>query len=320
METEELRKKFISYVEEKILFYIESRLWSSIQTSQFRLWFNNFNSINEKYFACKLLNHFIFYNEHDLKHLCEYGLFDLIVRRHLVKKDFQSNLKLSNEEWEKNKTEKIKQIALMPLVDEESQSPTDSSRAVIARIFSVDLAFPDDQIISIEKIEDAILKNGIKHIIIIDDFIGSGHQIDSFWNKRKVNFNSQYNTLNEIANFHPDVEFEYLCLVATSYGLGKIKHSIGSNLRITFCEELTEEYRVFGSKSIYLEQNEITECKKILEQLCTANNFRLLGYDDLDYAIAFHHSIPDTSLRIFWKKNSNINNLFRNKQTEPTYV
>jgi hypothetical protein len=79
---------------------------------------------------------------------------------------------------------------------------------------------------------------------------------------------------------------------------------------------LKSKFKIFGDQSIYFDPEEMDYCKNILQSLCDHAGIELLGFQSMDYAIAFHHGPPDCSLPLFYMNNENWNYLFKNKKTE----
>lgn len=307
----EKMKKFIEYSMDKVYFYIESNLWSKLDNDGLKKWMNNFKSVEEKYCALKLLDRFVYYSEEDIVTLIHYGFYEKILREHVFKLEIQNNFQSSNTEILKVKEQFIQDTFILSLA---TGNPSESSSAML-RYLTIDIGFPEDRILdynnlSIEKLNES------KNLIIIDDFIGSSSQLYTFWNDTKIKLGKEEIRIKEIRNLLPDLNIEFFCLVCTEDGY--INFALDNTdvpLKITYCEMLTEKYKVFGNKSTYFNPEEIEFCKKTLQDLCDRNSINLLGYKDYDYAIAFHHSIPDSSLPLFYLQKENWNHLFKNKKT-----
>ena len=303
---------FVKYALQKVHFYIESKFWSKLDTDTLNNWLNNFKTVSEKYCAAKLLDRFVYYSEEDIVRLLEFGLNELVLKRYILDLEIEHGFEISNKKLVKYRAGFISKSLIVPLLS--NKNPSESSLAM-TRYLTNDLGFPEKNILDITNLSSEILDNA-KNFIIIDDFIGSGTQIFDFWNLTKMKINNVEYTINDIKNLYPALEIEYLCLVCTEEGYLNF-HTKNSlvGLRITYCEKLANKFRVFGSTSVYFDKDEVQEYKSIIEELCDANMISLLGYQGLDYAVAFHHGIPDSSLPIFYRQTKNWNPLFRNKKT-----
>lgn len=303
---------FVKYALQKVHFYIESKFWSKLDNDTLNKWLNNFKSADEKYCAAKLLDRLVYYSEEDIVRLLEFGFNEIVLKRYILDLELKSDFKVSNEDVLKFRNEFYSKSVIVPLLS--NKNPSESSLAM-TRYLTNDLGFPETHILDITNLSSKVLKNA-NNLIIIDDFIGSGTQIFNFWNATKMKIDNTEYTINNIKSLYPNLEIEYLCLVCTEEGYLNF-HTKNSSvgLRITYCEKLANKFKVFGSTSVYFDKDEVQENKSTIEGLCDKNGISLLGYQGLDYAIAFHHDIPDSSLPLFYKKTENWNPLFRNKKT-----
>jgi len=306
------KRDFVKYALQKVHFYIETNFWSKLDNDSLSRWLNNFKTDDEKYCAAKLLDRFVYYSEADILRLLEYGFNELIFKRLAYKSEIQANFIISNDAIIKLKDNFLAKCAILPLIT--MDNPSESSLA-ITRYMTNDLGFSEKKILNLNNLTSSYL-NEIENLVIIDDFIGTGKQILDFWNYGKVVVDGVPIEVNKLKMKFPNLEIEYLCLVCTEEGYNNFhaeNDTIG--LRITYCEKLTNKFKVFGSSSVYFDKHEVDLCKETLERLCTINNIDFLGYQGFDYAIAFHHSIPDTSLPLFFKQEANWQPLFKNKKT-----
>ncbi|MDI9257951.1 phosphoribosyltransferase-like protein [Flavobacterium sedimenticola] len=306
------KEDFVKYALQKVHFYIESKFWSKLDNDTLHKWLNNFKSTDEKYCAAKLLDRLVYYSEEDIVRLLEFGFNEIVLKRYVLELELENDFKVSNYDILKFRNKFYSKSVIVPLLS--NKNPSESSLAM-TRYLTNDLGFPESRILDITNLSGEVLKNA-NNLIIIDDFIGSGTQIFDFWNVTKMKIDDTEYTINKIKSLYPKLEIEYLCLVCTEEGyLNFHTKNTAVGLKITYCEKLANKFRVFGSTSVYFDRDEVQENKSIIEGLCDKNGISLLGYQGLDYAIAFHHDIPDSSLPLFYKQTENWNPLFRNKKT-----
>ncbi|MEC4084643.1 phosphoribosyltransferase-like protein [Myroides odoratimimus] len=311
----ETYEDFIKYSLQKVYFYIESSFWSKLDNNILHTWLNNFESLDERYCAAKLLDRFVYYSEKDTIRLLDFGLNEIILKRYICKEEISSKFQLSNKDIIRIKNVFYEKCAFLPLTSMSNTNVSESSYA-IARCLTNDININEDKILDNNNLSSENLKK-INNIIIFDDFIGTGNQILNYWNYGKLTLDGKSISPKELKNKFPDIEIEYFCLVCTEEGLDNFySENLNVGLKITFCEKLSSKYKVFGSSSVYFDNDEVEKCKKTLENLCAKRNIDLLGYNGHDYAIAFHHSMPDTSLPLFYKEEEFWNPLFKNKKTK----
>lgn len=298
-----------AWVRKKIDFYISTGKWDNVTIPQLNVWLANFDYEGQKY-ALALLNHVIYYSEIDLKRLCQYALTNIVFKFQLLDFDKSNGFQGKNELLSSELKNRIDETKIIPVLSK--GNPTESGNA-IARMYTTTDLVDETKILRPDQLISYIYRGSCKRFLFVDDFLGSGDQLDSFWNGSHipVGAGGERESLSVIAEKHPTVSFEYLALVATTYGLQNIKH-LTSKLKIHFCEELSDEYRVFSENSIFFPNPEERQaCEKYLNSLCNVKKIKMRGWHDLDYAIAFHHGTPDSCLPIFWDENRNWTRLFR---------
>lgn len=315
MTSEEKMNDFISHAAEKFFFYIEEDFWSKPTMEEINNWLKNFDKIEEKYCAARLLDRFVFYSEKDLVRLMEFGLYEKIIKRYLLQEEKKNDFQLTNDDVQTLKNVIKEGLYFIPL---QVRNLSESSLAML-RYLTVDLGFNEDKILDVNNLESNKLKN-CTNIIIIDDFIGSGKQITDFWSFGQGRLDGNPILIHSLKDKFPSIDFEYFCLVCTEEGKSNFSenYEIGfrTDLRITFGEILDRKFKVFSNESTYFDSDEKEKCKNILQELCSRKNVELLGYKGLDYAVAFHHSIPDCSLPLFSTNSDQWNYLFKNKKTD----
>ncbi|WP_306642750.1 phosphoribosyltransferase-like protein [Sanyastnella coralliicola] len=308
------KEEFIEYAIEKVYFFIDSQFWSKFDVSKVQSWMQNFRSLDERYCAAKLLDRFVYYSEDDVIQLLKHGLNELFLRRDYLRAEDESGYSLTNDELQSLKNQFIRKTALLPLSE---GNPTESSHAV-ARILSNEIGFPEQNVLSPSNLESDYFNN-FDRILIIDDFVGSGDQIIEFWNLFDTKVDEESIKMYEFPHKFPNIDIQYFCLVVTKEGYDRfyneeLEHM--KNLTIRYCEMLPTKFKIFGDDSVYFDQEEREECKAIIQNLISDKGFGLTGYRQLEYAVAFHHCIPDASLPLFYEKKENWNYLLRNKRTQ----
>ena len=304
-------EEFNDYAHKKVYFYIESNFWSKLDITILRNWLNNFKTPDEKYCAAKLLDRFVYYSEADIISLLNYGLYELILKRKVLEIEFKTSFSVRNEDLMEIRNNFFSSTLILPLLQD---NLSESSLAML-RYLTNDLGFPEQNILNNRNLNSDVFSKA-RNLIIVDDFIGTGNQLLQFWNQTKIKVEGEEIIVNRLKSKFPNIDIEYLCLVCTEEGYSNFHaENYDVPLRITYCEMLENKFKVFGKDSVYFTNDEVEACRIVLEELCKKNDLDLLGYNSLDYAIAFHHSIPDSALPLFYKKTSSWRPLFKNKKT-----
>lgn len=295
-----------------IEFYMEAKCWDGIDHESFAAWLGNFPDDEGRYYALRLLNRFIFYSEKDVVQLCRHGLFSLLLKREVLNNQAASNFSKSEVQLNADLQMALMSSRIVPLLDRDK--PYESGN-LITRILVQKLAINGELIINPDQVVYEI-KQGCERIIVVDDCVGSGDQINGFWNKVYKFTGSNCISFKDVSDNYDKVNFYYLTLVATEAGIVNALEE-NSGINILSCEVLNDNYRVFSQTSHFFESDsEKEKAKNYLNSLLLQRGVALMGYGGLDFAIAFHHNIPDWSLPLFYKRRPNWRPLMIRKDSD----
>ena len=184
-------------------------------------------------------------------------------------------------------------IRLVPVISD--FDPPSKSGPLVMRRLKKEIGIADKWMIWPWQIEDAISK-GTKLIILVDDMMGSGNQIEDFCKKEKIR--EAVGTAKVV----------YAPTVAHQTGINHI-NSIWPTLQIVTAELLTEEHNFFSQDNWdNLSQGKINAddardfyVESILPQIgFRKGSVPALGYGELALCFGFSHSTPNNTLPIFW--------------------
>jgi len=293
-------------------FYIESRCWDGIDHETLAAWLQNFPDDEGKYYALRLLHRFIYYSESDVVQLCRHGIFNLLLGADVLKDQYTSDFRHSQTQLEHRLSLAMENSRIVPLLDQDK--PYESGN-LITRILVQKLSFRGSLIINPEEVVREI-QRGCQHVIIVDDCIGSGDQIVAYWTKPFRFQDSFLTSFSDAAKNFPQVRFHYLTLVGAAKGINKAM-KLTTGLNILPCETLTDEYRVFSNRSrFFASEEEKKRARGYLIGLLKRRGITLMGHDNLDFGVAFHHNIPDWSLPLFHKRRANWRPLMIRKDSD----
>jgi hypothetical protein len=285
------------YIEEvisKCEAFKKASLWPSEQILKPRAWLNNFED-SDKYIAAVLLNHFIFYNDQ--------------LTNYLFLSSYQSigdGYSKGPSAPDKNTLLNALKTAIYAPVEGENPNPTDSGYIMCRRARQV-LGISENRIVNTSKALMHAAQGGT--VVFIDDFIGSGDQFLSTWEK-------SYPLLgkNSFSSLQPYTNFIaiYVALVSTHTGLEAIQArapSVAICLTHTLNEDATYKKIGFGTPL----QDSIVALLEKYSQLLTpreeymSNNpaWKAFGFKEKGLLFGFSHSIPDATLPIFWSPGIN---------------
>lgn len=265
---------------------IERGFWE-IPESRLDSWSRQFVGAEERFFAACLLDQTIFRSrlqfESALRSLFRSNLYGAI---------FPGDHDLCLANAIQGDTDPM--IRLVPVICE-SDPPTKSGPLVMRRLQRI-LRLNSKWMCWPWQIPKAIDEKGVKIIVFVDDFLGSGHQFDKFfqyWNfDRRINSSIRHiytpvvahqNGIDYLAQVLPSVTVVCVELLELSHG---------------FFNERTWEHLSKGqvtaddAKSWYLDF--------AAKRKAVPKNMHPLGYGELELVFGFGHATPDNSLPILW--------------------
>jgi hypothetical protein len=137
----------------------------------------------------------------------------------------------------------------------------------------------------------------IKRYVFIDDFCGSGKQGTEY----------SHDLVEEIKRLNADAMVEYYVLFATTQGISKVRNETRFDSAKAIYE-LDISFKCFSPTSRYFETPppppEVD--KAFCEQMCRTYGAsmvagpHILGYDDSQLLLGFHHNTPDNTLPVIW--------------------
>lgn len=146
----------------------------------------------------------------------------------------------------------------------------------------------------------AVRHRHVRHYFFLDDFCGSGRQAISY--SRSV--------VSLLKTLDPRAEVGYLALFANSDALERVRRVAAFDF-VHATYHLEPSDKCFHPTSRVFAQGERPHQvdREAGRQLASAYGKRLeprhpLGYRDGQYALGFHHNVPDNTLPIFWCSGS----------------
>lgn len=298
-------ERYMKHITHKMHFFTSSNIWDHhIRKGNVILWLKNFNDNFGRYIAHKILDNFIYYSDPEVEAICIY-LVDLL-KREIIFKHFLKDKTIPcesyiNEEWEKV----LKSLRFIPVKDTD---PATSGLVLCQKLKTIGI---DSDLITFSHSIPKLINDGIKYIIFIDDFIGTGKQASTFFNNKDL-FNNGY-SISDIANNHPEVNFYYITVAGTEMGIAKL-HNDSNNIKLIVSEILTEEYCMFSPKCNMWESPEEQKAAEsyiaqISKEMGIDDNCK--GFGELSLLLAFSHCIPNNALPLLWYSENGWNPLIR---------
>lgn len=253
-------------------------------------WHDGFRGREQLYFAACLLDSLIYRTpgqfSASLASLFRGGVAHACSSHIVIEHDL-SLVPLLQDRW------KDPLIRLVPVISD--FDPPSKSGPLVMRRLKKEIGIADKWMIWPWKIREAV-DQGVKLIILVDDMMGSGSQIEEFCIKEKI---------QESAG---SAKVIYAPTVAHQAGI-KHMNTIWPALEIVTSELLTEEHNFFCQENWNkLSQGKIAAsnaqdfyANSILPQIgFRKGSVPALGYGELALCFGFSHSTPNNTLPIFW--------------------
>lgn len=289
-------EEYLDYIERNqplVEFFIKTHQCTGLSLSSFRTWLANFPDDKGKYFAVRMLKHFLFYSDTDVLYLLQFGLEYFVKEKEARRKMLEARFTMMPSVLVKSIQEELSNTIFIPLLSD--NKPTESGEEII-RLLSKKLHVKESRCMFHWDLNDQILGKRTR-IVIVDDNIGSGDQFEGFW---KHPSRLSYGSFEHMLQRFP-VQIVYLSLVAVSETIHRLRSDF-PKLVIIASEEVGERYRVFSDVSYFWKTaDERVEAKKYVEQLAKERGIRFLGHKGMDYAVMIGKYIPDWTLPIFWQ-------------------
>lgn len=281
---------YIDRILERSDFLISAGIWSGISRRDLGLWFDSYNSIEERYLAALMLDNLTLRSRGQTKSLM-LQCFQRVLPKLL---EGTYGFEPYRGKWLESLQKRKVKVRLVPVIREED-GPHKSANA-ICRDYAMLHSIHGNLFIDAVKIESA-LDDGVKLFIFVDDFVGTGTQFLKF-----------YKSVEPL--FPDDVVLCYLPLCAHQAGLTQINNCY-PRVKISAPEILTYKDAFFKDDNQPLTDN-LNTYADLKEFYLNLQNDRLgeeienpLGYGDLSLVYGFENATPNATLPLLWSSKNN---------------
>lgn len=305
---------YISKCREYINFMFSQQQWSGLTQAEVNQWLQNFSALGpeEMELVYKLLVNIIYFSEKDLESVLREGVYSCVAYNAILNKQLNSGFETSSHALSTAYEDELQKTCFVPLLD--SHSPHESGNFV-SRLLVQRGIVDETQSMFIEDAVNAIKANRFSRVVIVDDCVGSGQQLESFWKSQQVNDDDMSVSIEVFCQKY-NVSANYLTLFGYNQNIHRLQNEL-PELRILCVRLLGDEHRVFNKNSyIWHDEAELQRAQELFANLCMDAGIPLYGYRNLDFAFIMHNTIPDWSLPIFWKRNNDWNLLMRRKNSD----
>lgn len=270
-----------------------AQLWPSEPRMRPRAWLENFDD-NDKIIAASLLDKFTFCNEETVNSL-------LYTAWHSIGDGLQKGPDAPTA------VDLISALtnAVFTPIESEDPNRTDSGNLMCRKARQI---LKIDETLVVDPKKALELAKTSKTVVFFDDFVGSGDQFISTWNREYLPSES-FLTVQRQTNFTAI----YITLITTDYGLENI-HRCAPTVAVCPTHTLTEKSTVRGlidcgaldGSTVCDFLNKYSDkLRPPSEYIAGVPRYRMWGYKERGLLLGFEHSIPDATLPIFWSPGVN---------------
>ena len=187
-------------------------------------------------------------------------------------------------------------------VQGENPRPTDSGHLFSRRARL--LRIPESRILRPDEALDYITHNPLDPLLFVDDFVGSGSQMERTWMREFTNVEStQGLSFQDVVG--PEHYVVYVPIVSTVIGAERLKESC-RHLRIFPGHLLDERYSLLSDKSVLWPPNlkggvsDALYSASVRAGITESESVGWKGFCDLALPISFSHGVPDATLPLVW--------------------
>lgn len=293
---------------EKYKFFRDTQIWPLASDFNYEQWLANFAEGEEKDIAQHILDYFIYIPDTHINQMLatvigKCGYYFKYQRGSWTDEDFKNNCWYS-------------------FVPGEELKPTDSGYVFNRKLRDI-IHIPEGRLVSFQDLYQILLYSVDQNVVLVDDFVGSGHQTCVAWNRLDQ---LASNSLQEIA-FKNNHKIIYAPLIVNYKGYKKIVNECGG-LGLTYIHFLSKDYSLFSKNcpcwggDEVLFQNAINLIEQKSEELGIPNTggasvIDIKGYDKQGLALAFEHGMPDACPPIFYWESADWKPLIKKVYSRP---
>lgn len=200
------------------------------------------------------------------------------------------------------------------------ETPTTSdSGHLFARKARDLLRIPEDRILDNARTLEAIIAGKARHVVFVDDFVGSGIQFRDTW-RRPHRLTASTETSFEKASLSRNTRFFYCPVFCTERAMNTVLTTDCARVRVSPAHFLNERYSALSANSLIWPDRLRSTAEAFLHTVSTraglpdtggkvVDDWR--GFHALGLTIAFSHGVPDATLPILYTDKNGWKPLFR---------
>lgn len=292
---------------------LSQQQWSGLTKANVDSWLNNFKGLShgEQELVYKLLTNIIYFSENDVTDALKIGVYNCLSYNDVLETQKSSGFSTSVHTLNTTHKANINKSCFVPLLN--SGTPHESGNNICRTLVQQGI-IPSNRSVFIKQVPALFRSGQVTNLVIVDDCVGSGDQLSTFWEGTRVPDDGSPITIKELC-YKYGTQANYLTLFGYNKSINELREKF-TDLNIYCVRELNDQHRVFsGSSYIWENADERTKAFALFDSLAKNAGINTYGYKGLDFAFVMHKTIPDWSLPIFWKENSDWKLLLRRKDS-----
>lgn len=295
-----MKEEIYKEIKEKCNYFRDTQFWPLAVADDAKQWLNNFHEDEEKEIAKQIVDFYIYLSEPMISHMLaavlgKCGLYFRTFKDAWSDNDFITNCWYS-------------------YIPGEDRGEICSGMEFLRKIQTL-FGIPNERLLTYADMERKMKETNYEFFILVDDFIGSGHQVEEAWCKYPIGL-----SLKEIckSHFHKVV---YAPLIVNELGYNNVLNTC-EGLHVEYIHKLPAEYSLFhpqcpcwkGNQESYARGVELLVRKSKELGIPETNGMLttdMKGYKNQGLAIAFQHGMPDACPPIFTKETLEWKPLFK---------
>lgn len=285
--------EYVELVTQKVHNLIRLGIWDRPTIDDFTKWLRNFPDDAGKYIAAYLADRLIFYSEHDVKALLAYAYDETLRQLALMK--WKPELGHPHErldaEWLRVFEEVRKTALVCPAV---TDSPAASGYPMVRYLRDMGKV-QESQMCVLQEIESRLRSGRYSALILVDDLLGSGTQVEEFWRGTARRFPTGVSPYARVVE-----EFRIPCFLAvvaaTEPGVSHIR-SVIPELNVVAAEVLSTQWDM--KENEFWRPGEAEPALDYLRNRVQDAAVRLEGFKGGMWAVSFHHGTPNNCSPVY---------------------
>ena len=295
-----MKTEITKEVLEKCEYFQDTQFWPLVVASDVKQWLGNFHDEAEKEIAAHIVDFYIYLSEPMISHMLATVLGKCGSYFRILNSAW-SDLDFINQCW-------------YSYIPGEDRSDICSGSEFLRKLQTL-FGIPNERLLIYSDFVKRMKENHCEYFILVDDFIGSGHQVEEAWCKYPIG-----NPLKDIckSQYHKVV---YAPLIVNEVGYNQVL-STCDGLHVEYIHKLPSEYSLFhqqcpcwhGNSELYAQGIDLIDRKSAALGIPKTNGMQtddMKGYKEQGLAISFQHGMPDACLPIFTKETLDWKPLFK---------